>query len=126
MRLLILACSATKRPDNALLPALHRYDGPAWRTLRAYLDRAGAHADDLEVYALSAEFGLFPAIQPIPNYDRRMDMARAVELRPQALAALTLRLQQLPRTAACFTHTLIWGGRCYQTVLPLCRSPAVS
>lgn len=34
-RLLILACSATKRDDPTYMPAIERYDGPLWRTLRA-------------------------------------------------------------------------------------------
>jgi hypothetical protein len=34
-RLLVLACSATKRPDPGRIPARLRYDGPLWRTLRA-------------------------------------------------------------------------------------------
>lgn len=34
-RLLILACSATKRGPPMRIPARDRYDGPLWRTLRA-------------------------------------------------------------------------------------------
>ena len=34
-RLLVLACSATKRSDSGYLPALYRYNGPLWQTLRA-------------------------------------------------------------------------------------------
>jgi hypothetical protein len=110
MRLLILACSATKRPDVRLLPAYQRYDGPAWRTLRAYLTSAGATVGMLDVYALSAEFGLIPAIQPIPDYDRRMDAARAEELRPAVIATLG-RLRS-------YKITLICGGLHYQAALP--------
>ena len=40
-RLLVLACSATKRPDAGYIPARERYDGPLWRTLRA-VDPDGA------------------------------------------------------------------------------------
>ena len=42
-RLLILACSATKRGEQKYLRAIERYDGPLWRTLRAvaYSDEAG-------------------------------------------------------------------------------------
>lgn len=40
-RLVILACSARKRPDAAYLPAIERYDGPLWKTLRA-ADPTGA------------------------------------------------------------------------------------
>jgi hypothetical protein len=67
MRTVILACSATKRRDTAELAAIARYDGPAWRVLRAHMTCAIAPP-----FALSAEFGLISAYQEIPNYDRRM------------------------------------------------------
>jgi hypothetical protein len=35
--MLILACSRRKRPDEGLLPAIERYDGPAFRVLRRFL-----------------------------------------------------------------------------------------
>jgi hypothetical protein len=35
--MLILACSRRKRPDEGLLPAIERYDGPAFRVLRHFL-----------------------------------------------------------------------------------------
>ena len=34
-RLVILPCSATKRDGPEYMPAIERYDGPLWRTLRA-------------------------------------------------------------------------------------------
>lgn len=76
MRTLIIACSATKRPDAGLLPALDRYDGPAYRTLRSNLAAAG----ELRVVILSAEFGLLEADAAIPDYDRLMTTKRAGEL----------------------------------------------
>ena len=36
-RMLILACSRRKRPDEGLLPAIERYDGPALRVVRRFL-----------------------------------------------------------------------------------------
>jgi hypothetical protein len=36
-RMLILACSRRKRPDEGLLPAIERYDGPAFRMVRRFL-----------------------------------------------------------------------------------------
>lgn len=82
-QLLILACSATKRRDVRLLPALDRYAGPSFRVLRRWLRDHPRQAPLLDIYVLSAEFGLFPAVQPIPDYDRQMTEARAEELRPQ-------------------------------------------
>src|SRR5438128_9858454 len=78
-RLLILACSQRKRPYASLLPAIERYDGPAFRVLRRY--RRLTEDKGLIVYILSAEYGLIPASKQIPTYDRRMDSKRADKLR---------------------------------------------
>ncbi|MEN9936071.1 MAG: hypothetical protein RLZZ387_2650 [Chloroflexota bacterium] len=92
MRLLILACSATKRHDVGLLPALDRYDGPSYRTLRRFLTHHPEKRDALAVLILSAEFGLIGDDTLVPDYDRRMDAARATELRPSIADALTAQL----------------------------------
>lgn len=86
-RLLILKCSARKRGDDAPLPALERYDGPLWQVLRSYQRQQPLLAADLDVHVLSAAFGLIPASDLIPWYDRTMAPERADELRPGALAA---------------------------------------
>jgi hypothetical protein len=58
-RLLILSCSQRKAPWEGDLPALDRYDGPAFRVLRKYLR---THSDDsLAILILSAKFGLIEA-----------------------------------------------------------------
>ena len=88
MRLLILACSATKRHDVGLMPAFERYDGPNYRTLRCFLANHPEKRDTLVVLILSAEFGLIGGDNPIPNYDRRIDAARALELRVSVTAVL--------------------------------------
>lgn len=67
-RLLILACSATKRNDAGHIPAIERYDGPLWRTLR-HCDPEGRKA---RVGFLSARYGFRDACSPIENYDARM------------------------------------------------------
>lgn len=67
-RLLVLACSATKRPDPGYLPARERYDGPLWRTLRA-TDPDGRRA---KVAFLSARYGFRTADTPIQDYDARL------------------------------------------------------
>ena len=36
-RLLILGCADRKRDSGGLLPALDRYDGPAYRVIRTFL-----------------------------------------------------------------------------------------
>ena len=87
-QLLIIACTATKRADVRLLPALDRYSGPSFRVLRRWLSDHPGAAARLDVAVLSAEFGLIPAIQPIPNYDRRMTAERALALRGQVRTTL--------------------------------------
>ncbi len=42
----------------------------------------------LDMYILSAEFGLISSCKPIPNYDRRMTHQRAKELQQPVLSAL--------------------------------------
>lgn len=85
-RLLILGCSKAKTAHDGLIPAIERYDGPAFRVLRRYLRQRPDPA--LAVHVLSAEFGLIPADTPIPYYDRQMTTARAEALQPRIDAAL--------------------------------------
>lgn len=84
-RLLVLACSARKRIDAGLLPAIDRYDGPAFRVLRAYLADA---ADPPDVLILSARHGLIPADREIPDYDQMLTPEAADALRSGALRVL--------------------------------------
>jgi hypothetical protein len=84
-RLLILACSERKRAGNELLPAVDRYNGPSWQLVRNFLQTQPLFAADLDLYVLSAAFGLIPATQSIPLYDQLMSPIRAAELRPQVL-----------------------------------------
>ncbi|KAB2723423.1 hypothetical protein [Brucella intermedia] len=76
-RSLILACSATKRGGPKEIPAIDRYDGPPWRTLRA-VDPNGGKA---KVAFLSAHLGFRAANIPIEMYDARMtgQMAAAMK-----------------------------------------------
>lgn len=101
--MLILACSQRKRPDEELLPAVERYDGPAFRILRRFLRERPSQAPD--VLILSAEHGLIPHDLPIALYDRKMTPARARELRPLVLAKLD-RLTA-PHTSP---ETLVFAG----------------
>lgn len=76
-RLLILACSATKRDGPAYVPAIERYDGPLWQTLRS-VDPRGEKA---KVAFLSARLGFRAAATPIEMYDARMTPAIAAEIK---------------------------------------------
>ena len=88
LRLLILSCSRRKRYDQDLLPALARYDGPVYQVLNKFLRGQPSQAQSLDAYILSAEFGLIPASQPIPNYDRQMTPQRVKELQQPTLDGL--------------------------------------
>jgi hypothetical protein len=67
-RLLILACSSTKRRDRDWIPAIERYDGPLWQTLRA----CDPQRHGLAVMALSARYGFIAASKAIEHYDERL------------------------------------------------------
>lgn len=84
---MILACSATKRVDEGVLPAVERYDGPQYRVLRNRL-RSVTWPEELSVGVLSAEFGLMGGMTSIPNYDRRIDAERAGVMRAQVTTLL--------------------------------------
>jgi hypothetical protein len=88
-RLLLISCSARKRSDPGSLPALERYDGPAFRVLRKQLRTGGSV---IRVLVLSAKFGLIPADLPIPDYDQRLTAAGAEQLRPGVLKTLRAEL----------------------------------
>lgn len=86
-RLLLLACSRQKRPDDRLLPAIERYDGPAFRVLRHYL--RGNEEESLDVHVLSAQFGLIRGGYAIPLYDHLMTRKRALELQGRIASEFT-------------------------------------
>ena len=109
-QLLILACSQRKRPDERLLPAVERYDGPTFRVLRRFLREGISEPPD--VLILSAEYGLIPHDLPIAAYDRKMTPARARELRPQILADLQRLIVSRPSS-----ETLVCAGKQYLSAL---------
>jgi len=79
-KLLIIACSNRKLRTKGLLPAIERYDGVTYRVIRKAM-REGYFPSNVDIKILSAEFGLIDADTLIPYYDRRMDKARAEELK---------------------------------------------
>lgn len=87
-KLLILSCSRKKKMGPELQPALERYDGPNFQILRKFILECPAESRNMDIYILSAKFGLIPANQPIPLYDELMTLPRAKELRSQVSAKL--------------------------------------
>jgi hypothetical protein len=109
-RLLILSCSRRKHSDQNFLPAVERYDGPAFRVLRRFLREGPSEAPDVRI--LSAEHGLIPHDLPIAAYDRVMTSTRARELRPRVLAELVHMERTRPPQ-----ETFIFAGRLYLAAL---------
>lgn len=102
MNLLVISCSATKRPIAGEIPAIDRYDGPAYRVLR--VNRPA----DLDVVILSAEHGFIPERQPIADYDRKLDQDRAAELARSPSGAYLRRMVKLA------DRVFVAGGFVYQ------------
>ena len=109
-RLLVTACSQRKRPDEGRLPAIERYDGPAFRVVRRFLRTHPA--EPISVYILSARYGLIGQMETIPEYDQRMTAERARELAPGVVAAL----EQFVGTPPC-SKMLLCVGRTYLPAL---------
>ena len=91
-RCLIVGCSRTKVDSPQPLSAIQRYDGPAFRVIRRYLRQAPEGVQDVDIFVLSAEFGLLSAENKIPSYDRLMTAARAAELRPSVREAVHVQV----------------------------------
>lgn len=120
-RILILACSATKKPEPLPMPAFYRYDGPAWRTLRANVPAPLP----FETFALSAEHGLIPGFQPITNYDRPMTTRRVRELYDVAGEQLTKIIRQVDMGEhIAELEIFAVGGKLYRRLLAGARDCA--
>lgn len=78
LRCLILGCSRTKIGSPELLPAIQRYDGPPFKVLRRYIKENTSYG--LDVFVLSAKYGLIDGQAYIPNYDQCMTKERALEI----------------------------------------------
>lgn len=112
IRLLILGCSAAKRHDAGLMPAVERYDGPAFRVLRK-ARREGVIDEDTRVRILSAKYGLISELEEIEDYDQVMTPARAAELVGPVSAHLRWWLRQHPECKDVFVNV----GSAYRSVL---------
>lgn len=113
-RLLVMSCSATKSSHRLPVPAVDRYTGPIWQTLKA-VDPGQNLAC---VTVLSAEHGWIDGHEPIVAYNRKMDHLRGRELIAQGLTAETIAML----SEACgygrrpFSEVCIVGGHYYQAV----------
>lgn len=85
--LLLLSCSQKKRETPGPLPAIDRYDGPAYKTLRRHL-RENGWPKETSVAVLSAEHGLFGGLKQIEPYNKRMTREEAAARAPECNAIL--------------------------------------
>lgn len=113
-RLLVMACSATKSSAIQPIPAVARYTGPIWQTLKA-VDPRGELA---RVTVLSAEHGWIDGQRPIANYNRKMDNVRGHELIQRGLDidALLMLNESSWYGRQPFSEVCIVGGHYYQAV----------
>ena len=112
-RLLILSCSQRKHASQEPLPAIDRYNGPMFFVLRRFLRECPHQARSLDVYILSAAYGLIPGDFPTALYDRKMNKSRAVELQPKVMACF-LEILHNDYTSICLamgkTYLKAFGG----------------
>jgi DNA-binding transcriptional regulator LsrR (DeoR family) len=93
------------------MAACVKYDARQHRTmLDAFWTVRAPCGDDLSI--LSAEFGLIDAAQPVPDYDRKMDAARARTLATDAA-------QQAAMARAIDGHdtVAVYGGKTYRDMV---------
>ncbi len=76
-RLLILACSARKDPSPGKMPAIARYQGPLWQSLR----KADPNGERCQVAFLSAYYGgpWCARSSRIANYDCRLSSEQSAD-----------------------------------------------
>lgn len=86
-QLLILGCSRAKREDVGLLPALDRYNGPLYQSLRKFL-RENHWPQEISIAVLSAKYGLFGILKGIENYDLEMNSSIAQQKESECFRTL--------------------------------------
>lgn len=101
MKLIAMACSATKSKEPGMIPALNRYDGPMWQTLRIALRDV---REMPQVWFLSARYGFQLATLPIPHYEHRLTDAPATMGNVDGFA----------RSVAAADAVLFAGGHIYR------------
>jgi hypothetical protein len=77
MRYLLLSCSDDKSNVTVPIPAIERYNGPAYKTLRRYFRQYPEARFEINVAIISAKYGLIFPQTLIPSYDQRMTLERA-------------------------------------------------
>ena len=110
--LLIVSCSHRKIQVPEPIPAIDRYDGPTYRTLRK-MRREGMLSTALDIRIVSAKYGLIHSHKPIGLYNQLMTPRRADELRPHIQA----ELQSLMNISKGYDQVFINLGKTYRQTL---------
>lgn len=97
-RCLILSCSQRKSTLSQPLSAIDRYTGPSYQVLNKFLREQPHESNNLDIYILSARYGLIRSQTPTHYYDQKMTSANAAVLRRQVLH--TFEQQILPKKYA--------------------------
>ena len=120
-QLLILACSARKKPSGANIPAWDLYDGVAFRVVKS-VQRQGQLSERVDVQILSAEHGLISTVYGIASYERKMTPSRAMELQSQVVGSLKEKL-----SSGDYQEVFIFAGNIYleamQPFVSWCPTP---
>lgn len=82
-RIIITSCSQRKKNNESLLSAIERYDGPNFRLLRKYLNQT---TDELDVYILSAKYGLIYQEKQISFYEEKLNKNNLQEITKLSIA----------------------------------------
>lgn len=111
-RCLILGCSSAKNEASEPLPAIQRYDGPPFKVLRRYLERDLETGHVLDVFVLSAQYGLVAGQTAIDSYDQRMTDRWALEMHNHVMEKIQNDL--LPQN---YAEVFLSMGKMYLQVL---------
>lgn len=101
-RLLILSCSSRKDDTPEDLPALERYTGLMWDALRKAFQSHPSTIDNLDVWVLSANYGLVALEHVAADYDFVMTLERASELRQPTLESYSKLVLSGKYSEVCF------------------------
>ena len=81
-RLLIVPCSQRKITTDIPTAAINVYDGPFYRLLRKNIPIFDNN-NGLDIYIISAKYGLIEPLHEIQTYDQKMDDKQAKRLKPK-------------------------------------------
>lgn len=85
--LLIIGCSKRKRRVSDCARAIEIYDGPFFRTI-IKLKKEGKFPKNIDIFIISAKYGMLGENDLISFYDVRMTKSRAKEIRREIIKKL--------------------------------------